>query len=221
MTPDKLLEELARQICSVARPHTLRVAIDGVDAAGKTRLANDLTPFIELRHHPVIRASVDGFHNPRVQRYRLGADSPEGYYRDSFDHAAILRELLIPLGPGGNRRYRRSVFNYREDAPTQEPEQEAPANAVLLFDGVFLLRPELAQFWDFSIFLDVDFSVSVPRAMQRDILNSAGESSNRRVQYERRYVPGQQLYFTEAHPREHASIIIANSDFLNPRIINP
>jgi uridine kinase len=220
MTPGKLLDELAKQICSIARPHPLRVAIDGVDAAGKTRLADGLVPFIEACNRSVIRASVDGFHNPRALRYRLGAASPEGYYRDSFDHTAILRELLIPLGPGGNRRYRRSVFDYREDAPTQEPEQEAPLNAVLLFDGVFLLRPELIQSWDFSIFLEVDFSVSVPRAVQRDILTSGGEANPRRLQYECRYVPGQQLYFAEAHPRENASIIVDNNDFQNPIILS-
>jgi uridine kinase len=53
---------------------------------------------------PVIRASVDGFHHPREIRYRLGRDSPEGFYRDSYDLDALQRELLDPLSPGGSRR---------------------------------------------------------------------------------------------------------------------
>ncbi|MDQ2749168.1 MAG: hypothetical protein M3Y44_06545, partial [Actinomycetota bacterium] len=38
----------------------------------------------------------------------------------------------------------------------------------LLLDGLFLHRDELAAAWDFSIFLDVAFSVSVARMAERD-----------------------------------------------------
>jgi len=97
----------------------VRVAIDGVDAAGKTMLADELAVPIVERGRTVIRAAVDGFHNPRPARYRRGADSPEGYYRDSFDYAAILRDLLIPLGPEGNRQYRRGdvIFDNNDINP--------------------------------------------------------------------------------------------------------
>jgi uridine kinase len=37
--------------------------------------------------------------------------------------------------------------------------------------------------------------------------------------YEQRYVPGQKLYFEEAKPREKANVILDNSDFENPIII--
>ena len=74
----QILEQLAGLIVAIGRPHPVRVAIDGVDAAGKTMLADELTPLIEARGRPAIRASADGFHNPRVIRYRRGADSPEG-----------------------------------------------------------------------------------------------------------------------------------------------
>ena len=59
----------------VSRPHSspLRVAIDGIDAAGKTTLADKLAPLIEAQGRPVIRASIDGFHRLRSLRYRLGS----------------------------------------------------------------------------------------------------------------------------------------------------
>ena len=98
-----------------------------------------------------IRASVDGFHHPRALRYRRGPDSPEGYYLDSFDYASLRRCLLAPLGPGGDRRYRPATFDHRTESPTEAPGQFAPADAVLLFDGVFLLRPELGGCWDYAV----------------------------------------------------------------------
>jgi uridine kinase len=131
----------------------VRVAIDGIDAAGKTTLADDLAPLLEAGGRQVIRASLDGFHRPRSERYRRGADSPEGYHEDAFDYQALQTALLLPLGPAGNRRYRRAVFDFRQDSPLLTKEEVAPERAVLLFDGVFLLRPELTGLWDYRIFV--------------------------------------------------------------------
>ncbi|HKV57656.1 MAG TPA: hypothetical protein VJO32_05220 [Ktedonobacteraceae bacterium] len=62
MTREIVLSQLADAIVSLQRSHPLRVAIDGIDASGKTTLADQLMPVIEQRGRPVIRASIDGFH---------------------------------------------------------------------------------------------------------------------------------------------------------------
>jgi uridine kinase len=220
---NKLLERLTDLICAVARPHPVRVAIDGVDASGKTTMANELAPLIEKRGRPFIRASVDGFHNPKEVRYQRGQDSPEGYYLDSFNYEILQRDLLIPLGPDGKRQYRRATFNFREDAATPETWEEAPVNAILLFDGVFLLRPELIQHWDFSVFVDVDFDASVPRAVARDVGQSKGQLNPETAlaKYNRRYVPGQRIYLAQACPTEHANAILQNNNLKTPKLIIP
>ena len=99
-----VLPELASHITRVEREHPVRVAIDGVDAAGKTTLADELVAPLERAGRQVVRASIDGFHHPEAIRRRRGSLSAEGYYRDSFDHATLAEELLLPLGPGGDRR---------------------------------------------------------------------------------------------------------------------
>ena len=85
-----LLDRLTHAIAAVSRPHPLRVALDGVDAAGKTSLADELVRPLQGRGYPVIRASLDGFHHPRAFRHRRGATSPEGYYYHSFDYPALI-----------------------------------------------------------------------------------------------------------------------------------
>ena len=217
---EELLIKLADRVAAIQREHPLRVAIDGIDAAGKTTLADELVCPLEERGRPVIRASIDGFHRPRADRHRRGADSPEGYYHDSFDYAAVRAALLVPLGPGGSRSYRRAVFDFRTDTPATAPNEEAPSQAVLLFDGVFLLRPELADLWDYRIFVDVAFDVALRRAMTRDqpLFGSAAAVEAR---YARRYVPGQRLYLAAVRPSEHADVVIDNNDPSNPRIISP
>jgi uridine kinase len=213
----EMLERLAALIAGIERPHPLRVALDGVDAAGKTTLADVLVQALTERGRSVIRASVDGFHRPRAARYRRGAESPEGYYYDSFDYPALREALLLPLGPGGNRRYRTRVFDVRDDTPLDEPVQLAPLDALLLFDGVFLLRPELDDMWDLRIFVAADFVVTLRRAVRRDRALFGGARAVRE-RYWRRYIPGQRLYFAAVAPRERADVVVENDDPAVPRL---
>jgi uridine kinase len=197
--------------------HPVRVAIDGPDAAGKTTLADELAAVLRARGREVIRASVDGFHRPRADRYRLGADSPEGYYRDSFDHEALRAELLDPLGPEGNREYRTAVFDFRTDSPRTEARTRAAADAVLLFDGVFLLRPELRDAWDLRVFVRVEPEESLRRALARDV-ELFGSRQEVELRYRMRYLPGQQLYLEDARPLDGADLVVVNDDPEAPRL---
>lgn len=214
----QLLDYLASRIIRIQQPHPIRVAIDGPDAAGKTTLAQELVAPLQAHSLPVIRASIDGFHNPARVRHKRGITSSEGYYYDSFNYQALTESLLAPLGPGGSRQYRSAVFDYRTDSEMQIPIRVAEANAVLLFDGVFLLRPELRGYWDFTIFVEAAFETIIDRARQRDVvlLGSVDEVMKR---YEHRYIPGQKLYFAEAQPRERAKVVVDNNDPWNPLVL--
>ena len=112
-TRSQVLEELTNQIIQIKQPHPVRVAIDGPDAAGKTTLAQELSALVQARGRAVIRASIDGFHNPARIRHSRGATSAEGYYFDSFNYEALTESLLVPLGLSGTRQYRSAVFDYR------------------------------------------------------------------------------------------------------------
>jgi uridine kinase len=61
VTREILLSQLADIIASIDHSHPLRVAIDGIDAAGKTTLADELVPLLEQQARSVIRASIDGY----------------------------------------------------------------------------------------------------------------------------------------------------------------
>lgn len=215
MLRQDLISELASRIAGRRPGHPLRVAIDGVDAAGKTTLADELVAPIETLGRPVIRASIDGFHNPAAIRYRRGTASPEGYFRDSFDRAGLVEVLLAPLGPGGTRRYRRAMFDVRADAPVDATEKDASADVILLSDGVFLQVPELRPHWDYSIFVRASFETTVARAEQRD-RTLFGDALAVRRRYEERYVPGQQMYLSEVDPEQYADAIVINDDVASP-----
>jgi uridine kinase len=211
------LGRLADLVAEIRRPHVVRVAIDGVDAAGKTMLADELHPLVEHRGRPVLRASIDGSHRRRRERHRRGPTSPDGYYQDSFDYEALRRDLLEPLGPGGSRLYRTRVFDHRADEAVTDSWKTAPEDAVLLFDGVFLLRPELDDLWDFRLLVEVDADEALRRAVLRDedVFGSADEALRR---YRDRYVPGQRLYSDEADPAARADVVVENTDPGRPEL---
>ncbi|MBJ7451421.1 MAG: hypothetical protein JHC71_04960 [Blastococcus sp.] len=101
-----LFARLARRVPDRGDDPVL-VAVDGVDGAGKTVFAGQLGAAIGATGRPVVRASVDDFHQPRAVRHRRGRDSPEGFWLDGFDLGALTRELLDPLRSGAPVRLRR------------------------------------------------------------------------------------------------------------------
>jgi uridine kinase len=211
---ERVLGTVAREVLQFPVDRIIRVGIDGVDGAGKTMFATELAYKLQTSGRPVIRATVDGFHNPRAIRYARGRSSPEGYFADSYNYAALRAALLDPLSPEGSGRYRTAVFDHRADLPVEMPEQEAMPASILVFDGIFLHRPELRDCWDFSVFLKVRFDVSVARCARRD-----GTSPDPSEVANRRYVEGQKLYLCACEPWACATLVIDNNDLAQPFIV--
>ena len=146
-----------------------------------------------------------------------GMDSPEGYYRDSFNLEALEEELLSPF-LAGNGLVRTRVFDYRIDEAVDAEFEAVPPSATLIIDGVFLLRPELRRWWNLGIYVHVPDEVSLARAIERDS-DVYGGPRETEVKYRSRYLPGQALYRMEAHPQDAALIVIDNSDPDRPEVL--
>ncbi|MCW2977687.1 MAG: phosphoribulokinase / uridine kinase family [Actinomycetia bacterium] len=218
MTEDRaaVLATVAARIDALPTGRTVRVvAVDGVTASGKSTFADELVAHVR---RPVVRATVDDFNRPRSERY-AGGQGPEAYYHDTFDLVSLRCMLLEPLAPAGDRRYRTASFDADNDSAVDAPLQVAPDDAALVLDGVFLLRPELAGVWDLSIFLAVDRTVALERAIARDASWLGGEGPAR-VRYASRYVPGETLYLESADPASQAGLVVENTDPDRPRLLS-
>lgn len=189
------------------------VAVDGVDGAGKSVFAGQLATWLRDAGRPVVHASVDDFHRPRAERYRRGRESPAGFWLDSFDYDRLRGDLLDPLRPGGSGRFRTAVHDLATDRWLDEPWQTAADGTVLVLDGLFLHRDELAGYWDLSVFLDVPFEVTARRMADRDGADADPEHPTMQ-----RYVGAQRLYFDSCDPAGRASIVVDNTDWDRPVI---
>jgi uridine kinase len=210
-TRSTVIDNLADSIARVHRDHPIRVGIDGFAAAGKTTLADELVAPLEQRGRTVLRISIDGFHNPAEIRHRKGRHCPIGYYKDSFNHDAIVTHVLAPLGPKGDWKYKPANYDYLAGTSVEQDWIKAPADAILLFDGIFLHRPELKDHWDFTLFVHTDFSIMLDRACQRD-LDKFQSEDHVRERFEQRFIPGSRLYLEQERPHERAHIVVNNNN---------
>ncbi|MET9229301.1 uridine kinase [Lentzea sp. NPDC003310] len=185
------------------------VAVDGVDGAGKTTFCDALAGVLRADGREVVRASVDDFHHPSAIRWRRGRTSPEGFFLDSFDYGRFVGHLLAPFAAG--EPFRRASHDLETDAYADPPAEVASPDALLLVDGIFLHRDEVVAHWDFSVFLDVDFAVSVARMAGRD--GSPPDPGDPR---NRRYVEGQRLYLRSCDPAARASLVIDHNGHRPP-----
>jgi uridine kinase len=211
----QLMELLADSVEGRSAGRPIRVAVDGCAASGKTTMADELAVVLRQRGRHVIRAWVDDFLRPRSERYRRGEYTALGCYQDSFDYPALTGRLLDPLGPGGTLEYQTAAYDRHADLAVSPATATAPADAVLVLDGVFLLRPELRDRWDLKIHLSVQPSEILRRGRIRDLhLYGSIEQVDRR--YLSRYLPAQEIYRADGRSIEHADLIVINDDPARP-----
>jgi uridine kinase len=174
--------------------HVVIVGVDGVDGAGKTTFADALAAVVA---RPVVRISVDDFHNVAAVRYERGRESAKGFWLGAFDYERLVADVFRPLRE--SRRYRSAAHDLATDQPLNPPWRTAPPGSVVIVDGLFLQRRELAEQFDLVVYLDVPFDVAAARLRARD-----GERSLDR------YVGASLIYFAECDPLRGADVVVDN-----------
>ena len=107
------------------------------------------------------------------------------------------------------------MFDQRTDAPLPMRTSIASQESVVIFDRIFLHRPELRDVWDVSIFLNAPFDATIPRIRQ------GGEwgSPDVHAPSNQRYIEGQRLYLRESKPQALGNFVIDYSDLANPIVV--
>lgn len=212
-----VLADIAARITRLTLERPIRIAIDGRLASGKTMLADELAAHLGGMGRHIIRTSIDGFHRPKAERYARGRYSPEGYYYDSRDLAAVTTLLLAPLGPGGDRRYRTASFDLESDRPLRQEAALADSGAILIVDGTFLQRTELREGWDATIFVRTSEEIATQRGIARDAGSLGGIAAAKRL-YAERYSPAFALYERLCAPESNVDAVLHNDDLNAPRL---
>lgn len=219
-TPERtqVLLDLLELILAVRPRERAIVGIDGPDGVGKSTLSAELrtlAPLVSQRE--LIGVSIDGFHRPRAARYAHGRDA-ESYYRHAFDYAAFRRRAIDPFRAG--REIVTAVHDVVTDERLQLDPIEPADDAILLVDGVFLQREELANVFDAVLLLVAPPEVTVPRGNAR--FSRPAEEDDPDHPGNARYVGAQRAYSYELRrTRIFPTWILDSTDLDKPVLLEP
>ena len=160
------------------------VALSGPDCTGKSTLAIGVREQLNSLDLSVALLSIDTFLIPRHLRAPSTSEFIE-YFENAFDYAALVQTLET----------------LKDSASSANPN----SCDIVLVEGVFLLRRELYNWWDFTVWIEVDTSVIMNRAIKRDKEYFGDECTVRRV-YENRCLPAQDYHIQRDLPKQNADI---------------
>ena len=160
------------------------IALSGPDCAGKSTLAVDVREQLSRLGLDITLLSIDAFLIPRSLR-TSNASEPIAYFENAFDYAALVRTL--------------------ETAKSRSSSVCSNSRDIVLVEGVFLLRSELCHWWDFTVWIEVDTSLIMDRALKRDKEYFGDEGAVRHV-YENRCLPAQDYHIRRDLPKQRADI---------------
>lgn len=115
-------------------------------------------------------------------------------------------------------RYIPKIHDLETDQYVEKIETPIPPQTVLVVDGAYLFKPTYLPNWDYKIYLDVPYVIARARGVTRDAALLGGEAVAE-DKYLKRYHAAAKLYESAVQPKLQANIIIDNSNFLHPSII--
>lgn len=179
------------QTCSSQSRAPQLVALSGPDCAGKSTLAVDVCKQLDSLDLTmrVKLLSMDAFLIPRHLRTPKTPEFME-YFESAFDYPKLIETLKTMKYPVSSV----DPNSAAKDIPN-----------IVLIEGVFLLRKELYQWWDLTVWLEVDTPLIMNRAIKRDKAYFGDERTVRRV-YENRCLPAQDYHIRRDLPKQKANI---------------
>ncbi|OLB75126.1 MAG: uridine kinase [Actinobacteria bacterium 13_2_20CM_2_71_6] len=203
VSPDRLVDELVARISALPGQPWLRVGVDGPPGARPGELADALVDPLRVLGRAAVRVDTGDFLRPASIRLELGRHNPDAYYERWYDLAALAREVLDPLAPGGSGRILTTYWNPGTDRSTRPDYVAVPPGGVLLLSGPLLLGAGL----------DLDFTVHC--------VQSPAARERRTPEAERWTLPAYDRYAEEVVPEYLADVVLRVDDPRHPAIVEP
>ena len=181
------------------------VGIDGLGGAGKSTLSNTLYEELSSRDISVTILHIDDFIHPKNIRYNPNHEEWFCYYNLQWRYDYLIDHIVTTSKYGEPFSADIELYDKDNDTYYEAPISISP-NSVVIIEGIFLQRPELANVFDYIIYIDVPESVRLNRVLKRD--GYIGDEEQIRFKYENRYFPAERHYFAECAPDKNANIVI-------------
>jgi uridine kinase len=181
--------QLERIAAHPRRP--LLVGIDGPGGSGKSTLARRLAGRLE----GAVVIEGDDFYRDQPDGTRAALDAAGGYER-YFDWERLRDEVLVPVREG-HRVLRHRRYDWERARLGARVEQPMPD--IVIVEGVYTLRPQLAGLVDLKVFVATDEATRLRRQLDR------GENSEEWIA---RWMAAEDHYLRLVGPERSADLVI-------------
>ena len=155
-TLKQTVEELIKANCN--KQSTLLIGIDGCGGSGKSTLARQLRA--DLQNVTIIHK--DDFYLPSSRIMKTApSEKPIGA---DYDWNRLLNEVLAPLSQDKADYYQR----YDWDSDRLAEWHTVPVGGIVIIEGVYTLRQELADYFDLKVWVDCPRDKRLARGLERD-----------------------------------------------------
>ena len=145
-------------------PRPVVIAIDGPSCAGKSILATA----VALRSGAAVVEGDDFYRNtlPRLTVPQREANVGPAVVDAVIDWERLRAKALLPLRAGQSATFQ--PYDWDADDGRLAPPKIIPAADVIIVEGVYAARPELADLVDVAVYLGVDPQVRARRYAERE-----------------------------------------------------
>jgi uridine kinase len=189
-------DRVAAAITAVARNGFALISIDGAGGSGKSTLAGAVAGTLAGISDAAI-VHGDDFYRPMPPGDRLLLGPQDGYQR-YFDWQRLRDQVLIPLASGAAAEYQRYDWATRQLAAGEW--HRVPRAGVVIVEGVYTARPELAGYYDLTVWVEAPREVCLRRLADRGHDHGPGNWNERWRAAEEHYAaatrPGARLDLT-------------------------
>jgi uridine kinase len=197
----RVVAEIQVRLGGRSRP--LLVAIDGQSGSGKSELAALVAAGLDA-----VVVPSDDFYASYIDDAGWAARSPAQRAADVIDWRRLRAEAVEPLLEGRPASWHPFDFDAKRPDGTfplaTSPVTREPA-AVVVLDGAYSSRPELADVIDLSVLVDVPTTERHRRLVERD-----GEAYT--DTWQERWGVAEDYYFSAVRPPSSFDLVVVNED---------
>jgi molybdenum cofactor guanylyltransferase len=179
------------------------VAIDGPSCTGKSILATALA----LRSGAAVVEGDDFYRNtlPRLSVAQRDQMSDAAVVHAVIDWERLRAEALLPLRARQSATFQ--PYDWNADDGRLAPPKSIPAADVIILEGVYAARPDLADLVDIAVYLGVDPQVRAGRYAER----------KNDPEWQRFWERGEAHYFRVVRPPASFDLRVDDQDLRNVR----
>ena len=166
------------------------VAISGFGGSGKSTLAKIFSE--SLKDSIVI--SLDSF--------ILNNLNTRSSNWNNFDWSRLINEVLDPIKKG-KQKLKYGIYNWNENKVIDQKDVVVPK--YIIVEGVGLLRDELKDYFDLSVWIDIPLGVATQQGKRRDKEEYKVDNDK---SWDEIWTPNDLAYYESYNPQSRADLLI-------------